>query len=140
MESKKPVETLCNWCGLPCTANAEGQHPDYKAGLIDACVQGGYESTPGNGDGALDDATSYHFSLCEFCLDWLFSQFRIPVRMTDYTDRGAPIAGPWRCAERRVNEDAGRTMKERFFTEARRRAEARNTKEKTDASDNDRRA
>ena len=91
-------------------------------GLVDAEVSGGYSSTPGNGSGALDDRTSYRFSLCEFCLDWLFSQFKIPPAVKDMD--GDPI-GPWKPAAQRVMEDVWRIKRQEFFIDQRRRELAR---------------
>jgi len=134
----------CNLCGLSCLLDP--QHP--PAGLIDATVVGGYPSTPGNGNGALDDNDGYRFSLCEFCLDWLFAQFRIPVAMVNTKIAWSPGPGesigdamqrtggfvslvtgpdpdPWRPAEQRVREDAWREDKEGFSQEKARRDIAR---------------
>jgi hypothetical protein len=91
-------------------------------GLVDAEVSGGYSSTPGNGSGALDDRTSYRFSLCEFCLDWLFSQFKIPPTVKDMD--GDSI-GPWKPAAQRVTEDVWRIKRQEFFIDQRRRELAR---------------
>jgi len=124
-------EILCNLCGLTC-ALGQGRWRDNH-GLIDASVCGEYESTPGNGWGALDDMTRHRFSLCEFCLDWLFSQFRIPVAVDDPSDdflvregetlmeavekRGRAKYGPsdpeppWAPASVRVERDAWRVPK-----------------------------
>lgn len=129
-------EVTCNWCGLSC-ALGPPECPSYEmGGLINAIVRGGYSSTAGNGDGALDDMTSYRFSLCEFCLDWLFTQFRVPVEVSDYTfsddlrgkDRfDVDDVGPaWEPAVVRVAKDDWRSLKQRFCEEAERRAQARN--------------
>ena len=81
----KETAPLCNLCRLTTWVGPDSEMACSEAnGLIDAHASGGYESTPGNGHGALDDITTYHFSLCEFCLDWLFSKFMLPVKMTDY--------------------------------------------------------
>ena len=135
MSEDKKAETLCNLCGLPCTLGGD-PYPDFRAGLISAVVQGGYESTAGNGYGALDDMTSYNFSLCEFCLDWLFSQFKIPVEVKDYMGSSGGYdfedpntkpwkPEPWKPAADRVNEDDWRKMKDEFFSEFNKRNEAR---------------
>ena len=121
-------EVLCNLCGLPCTTGFPGGYYDYAAGLIDASASGGFESTPGNGSGTLDDGTSYHFSLCEFCLDWLFSQFKIPVRMTDYLHGGEKIEEPFMPALERVRRDDWRGMKKVFLYEFEKRNKAREMK------------
>lgn len=114
----------CNLCGLPC-----GCEDDADMGLVDAKVYGGYESTPGNGNGALDDCNVYTFSLCEFCLDWLFANCRIPPKIEHYSafdvhdtmDEGTQF----RPAGQRVAEDEWRRGKEAFFAEADRRTAAR---------------
>lgn len=118
----------CNLCGLPC--NIYGSIPEEirtPSGLIDAKVTGGYDSTPGNGFGALDDCSQYKFSLCEWCLDWLFEQFIIPpeekgVGAFSHLD-GPPIE--WKPARQRVEEDDWRTGKEEFRIEYERRNQAR---------------
>jgi len=136
----------CNLCGLSLRlAPAPWDTPE---GLVGAEVVGGYSSTPGNGSGALDDGEGYRFSLCEFCLDWLFDQFVIPVETFDpmaphvlqpgETVEAAmertggvvklmagPPPEPWRPAEERVRTDDWRGMKERFFNEKKRREASR---------------
>lgn len=115
---------MCNLCGLTCVLGHEG-HPSHGPhGLINQAVSGGYESTPGNGYGALDDTTRYRFSLCEFCLDWLFSQFQIPVSVEDYMAPGEKIE-PWAPAQERVVRDDWRKMKAEFQSEHDRREVAR---------------
>jgi hypothetical protein len=112
----------CNLCGLSC-ALGDPDHPAYDmGGLINARVSGGYESTPGNGRGALDDCTSYSFSLCEFCLDWLFMKFKKPVQAASYTSAETEV---WQPAVVRVVRDDWRKMKDEFCKEAERRAQAR---------------
>jgi hypothetical protein len=91
-------------------------------GLIKAVVHGGYWSTPGNGDGALDDCTSYSFSICEFCLDWLFQRFTIPVARGGCS---AASSDPYRPADQRVSEDDWRQQKAKFFAEFEKRNAAR---------------
>jgi hypothetical protein len=91
-------------------------------------VLGHYASTPGNGHGALDDTTAYKFSLCEWCLDWLFTQFKIPPVVREwYFDgrRGKPEE--WRPAAQRVSEDDWRTFKKEFSEEAAKRDAARSS-------------
>lgn len=119
--------TICNLCGYPCglECSTSGQIEDHRAGLQNAEVSGGYHSTPGNGDGALDDMTRYEFSLCEFCLDWLFSQFTVPVKMSFY-DTGEVSEEAYRPAHERVREDEWRRMKQEFFAEFEKRNKARN--------------
>lgn len=116
----------CNWCGETCLLIDSGRmhivtNTD-RHGLIDAVVSGGYQSTPGNGQGALDDCSSYKFSLCEFCLDHLFTQFKIPPQTGNYVGGNEP---PFVPAPERVANDDWRGMKEEFFVEAKRRAEKR---------------
>jgi hypothetical protein len=79
-------DILCNLCALSCdlpTGPADDPKPDPH-GLIEKEVLGHYASTPGNGHGALDDTTAYKFSLCEWCLDWLFTQFKIPPLVREW--------------------------------------------------------
>lgn len=139
---------LCNMCGLTThlPVGPAGSGETAAHGLIDASVEGGYASTPGNGHGALDDGHHYTFSLCEFCLDWLFTLFKMPPVISDYMHEGAVkvwpelnamgMRGPppkpptadellWRTARQRVNEDEWRKFKKEFFDEANRRALAR---------------
>lgn len=96
---------------------------EYFYGLIDADVMGGYESTPGNGSGALDDMTSYHFSLCEFCLDHLFSNFVIPPKCFN-----GDIPEAFIPAAQQIKEDHWRDDGKTFFKEQRKRAKARKNK------------
>jgi hypothetical protein len=112
-------DVLCNMCGLSCLLeeNAMGE----LSGLINQSVSGGYFSTPGNGVGALDDTTNYKFSLCEFCLDWLFSLCKIPPAISFYNDTNDKEE--FRPARQRIAEDEWR--KETSFAEFRKRDEAR---------------
>jgi 8-oxo-dGTP pyrophosphatase MutT (NUDIX family) len=114
-------EEFCNYCGLTCKLNDEDSDGNY--GLINAKVQGHYASTPGNGAGALDDLQVYKFSLCEFCCDYLFTQFKKPVLTYDFHDR---VLEKFESASDRVaNCENGRDMKEKFFTEKYKRDVAR---------------
>jgi len=141
-----PDDPMCNLCGLSCVLGlpspARGPH-----GLLDAQVIGGYESTPGNGCGAVDDMTRYTFNLCEFCLDWLFERFKVPVKtddpMNDYMLReGESVAEgvermgvvrvmghcdkpAWRPATQRVFDDEWRRDKQEFYAERDKRKAAR---------------
>lgn len=108
----------CNMCGEACGVPEFG----HRLGLIQCAVSGGYDSTPGNGHGALDDLTVYEFSLCEFCLDWLFTRFRRPPRTWSYSD-GKPET--FRPAAERVRDDDWRRHKDEFFAESERRAALR---------------
>lgn len=113
-------EHLCNWCGLTILlgdAMASSPHGMYRH-----TVSGGYASTPGNGDGALDDGDTYTFSLCELCIDHMFSQFQIPPTMGSYMGGVRPFFEP---AADRVKHDEWRTTKDKFFAEKARRDAAR---------------
>ena len=143
----EPTNVLCNLCGLTCVLDGGVDHREL-GGLIKAAVCGGYESTPGNGHGTLDDMERYKFSLCEFCVDWLFGQFKIPVDVDSYmddfllldgesVDEGMkrtggivkslpdPMPPPWEPAAVRVARDDWRQMKSEFTAEANRRTLAR---------------
>ena len=115
-------EKICNMCGLSCYLS-EGDHGE-NSGMIDAEVTGGFFSTPGNGSGALDDLTAYQFSLCEWCLDWLFGKFKKPPVLEDYMHR-EPITEEFRLAAKRVAEDEWRKGKEKFLLEFQKRNRAR---------------
>lgn len=104
--------TNCNMCGESCVIGWDDD------GLIDCEVEGNYHSTPGNGDGALDDMTAYKFSMCEFCLDWLFCQFKIAPTVRDYVYNQPET---WKPAAERVANDDWRRMKDKFFAEYNRR-------------------
>jgi len=141
-------EPLCNLCGLTLCLGSAGYRAPH--GLVNAKVVGGYSSTPGNGEGALDDLDGYKFSLCEFCLDWLFGKFAVPVEtyapMNEFLmevgetveealkKRGmvklspSDEPGPWRPAAQRVQEEEWRKDKEQFFAEKARRDKARRVK------------
>lgn len=124
-ETVKQFSDLCHLCGLTCRfENSKDPFGKGVGGLIDAPVSGGFDSTPGNGNGALDDGITYRFSLCEFCVDWLFGQCKIPPVMFGYVS-GGEEQEPWRPAAQRVSEDAWRKNKEGFFREFQRRNEAR---------------
>lgn len=102
------VNILCNLCGESCNLEESGfSEPN---GLIEAKVRGGYFSTPGNGSGALDDGVTYTFSLCEFCLDYLFDNCVIPVKCKD-------MDGPleFETALSRVNKDEWRDRYKQLF-------------------------
>lgn len=101
-------DMICNFCGLSCTVGFQ-----RNSGLINQSVNGGFESTPGNGNGALDDCIKYIFSLCEFCLDWLFARFKIPPQCTDYLAAIDELE-PWQPAKIRVQNDVWRKDKEGF--------------------------
>lgn len=115
-------DATCNMCGYSCMLGC-ADHPTHGlGGLINQRVSGGYESTPGNGSGALDDCTAYTFSLCEFCLDWLFSRFMIPTTIVNNLDSEHET---FRSAAERVASDEWRKMKHEFTVEHDRRAAAR---------------
>jgi hypothetical protein len=120
-------EILCNLCGESCALESSDPNDRIEfGGLLNQLVMGGYFSTPGNGSGALDDFVSYHFSLCEFCLDWLFGQFKIVPTTDDPTDTN--YKEPWRPATQRVKEDDWRNQKDKFYAEANRRSIKRTEK------------
>ncbi len=123
---------LCNLCGLSCKPPNPSFSENEDLGLIDCVVSGGYDSTPGNGEGALDDTIAYEFSLCEFCLDWLFVQFKIPVTVSDYPIFETPGFNKrkfdWISAKDRVLNDHWRKMKKEFFAEFEKRNKARELK------------
>lgn len=125
---ERPSEVLCNLCGLSC--KLDGDCTGF-GGLVRVTILGGYDSTPGNGSGALDDMTSYVFSLCEFCCDWLFQRFVLPVETYDYGS--GEDDGPWRPAAQRVAEDEWRSMKGTFAAEWARRNVARTKLDVADA-------
>jgi len=124
-------DVLCNMCGLSCdlpTGPLDNPKGDAH-GLIEQEVLGHYASTPGNGHGALDDTTAYKFSLCEWCLDWLFDQFKVPPTVREWRfDGGRGEVQAWRPASERVAEDEWRRFKSEFYAEATRRTIARSSR------------
>jgi hypothetical protein len=108
MSSEKDHQ--CNLCGLSCSLDDEDNPTGASYGLLDQKVSGGYSSTPGNGAGALDDSMEYTFSLCEFCLDWLFVQCKIPPKVYCYIDGKSDT---WRSARQRITQDDWRRFKEK---------------------------
>lgn len=120
--SKEIKEKLCNMCGLTCRF-VKSNYDNYLHGLIDCSVEGGYDSVPGNGWGALGDSFTHTFSLCEFCLNHLFSQFKIPVHVLE---RCANEEWDWIPAQEKVTNDDWRRMKSEFFEEFEKRNIARN--------------
>lgn len=144
-------DTICNICGHPCLLGPlpgvpkDGRldinikadmvaNPYYwdEGGLINCRVMGGYNSTPGNGEGALDDCTSYTFSICEFCLDYLFTKMIIPPAVHQVfglfeIDEEKTKEHPevFRSAAQRVKEDEWRKHKKEFEDERFRRATSR---------------
>lgn len=101
-------EILCNLCGESCIVN--NPHNKINIGLINETVTGGFESTPGNGYGALDDCTQYQFSLCEFCLDYIFSNCVIPIKTSD-REPFEPKDNPFIPATQRIFQDKWRRFK-----------------------------
>jgi hypothetical protein len=61
------IDVTCNMCGNTCI---DSQGANYE-GLIDARIQGGFDSK-------LGDGIEYGFSLCEDCLSELFKKFKHP--------------------------------------------------------------
>lgn len=120
-EIPKDAEVFCNFCGLSCQLGDSDFHENH--GLINQTVMGGYHSTPGNGEGTLDDMQVYRFSLCEFCLDHLFGKFKIPPRVTEYHGTESES---WISAKDRVDRDEWRKMKKEFEENVKRHDEARN--------------
>jgi hypothetical protein len=130
--SEATIAATCNLCGLSCVLGCEGHPASGPHGLVGQAVYGGYESTPGNGHGALDDMTSYRFSLCEWCLDWLFQQFKAPVEVREYSAWDASPIGdpkPFVPAEGRVNGNPRLSMRREFFEEKARRDAARSARQ-----------
>jgi hypothetical protein len=124
-------EVLCNLCGLSCKFGCKENEMFGPHGLIKQAVYGGYESTAGNGHGALDDTTGYRFSLCEFCLDWLFGKFKVPVETFEYDCfDGSDLmeTEAWKPADQRVREEEWRKDKKEFFEEFEKRNKARSIK------------
>lgn len=86
---KSNQDKLCNWCGMSmCLWSDEeveniGVSP-YPMGLVNQTLYGHSLSHPGIGRGTLDDDSSYTFSLCEFCLDHMFQQFKVPPMTSRY--------------------------------------------------------
>lgn len=122
-------EVICNMCGLTCamTLDAAGEFQENE-GLIEAKVSGGYPSTPGNGDGALDDCVEYTFSLCEFCLDFIFSNFINPPKVNDSVKCKITLA--FVPADIRVAKDNWRAFKQEFYQRKSERDLARKIKRK----------
>lgn len=127
MSKKIPA---CNMCGLSCAISG----PEGTLSVLEDepgiehfigshfLVTGGFESTAGNGLGALDDLDQYKFTLCEFCLDWLFEQFKVPPEVTHILD---DVKVPFRPAALRVQQDEWRKGIAQFQMEKSRRDKAR---------------
>ena len=119
------IDVTCNMCGLTCRIGPDSQDRELSdlSGLINQTVVGCYNSTAGNGYGALDDCIRYTFSLCEYCLDWLFSKFCNPVKISDMS--GGSLLEQWKPAVKRVEEDEWRKFKKEFMLEHTKRFGAR---------------
>lgn len=108
---KSKEEAFCNLCGQTCAmflcSDNDGNLIYENEGLISASVSGGYPSTPGNGEGTLDDMTLYTFSLCEYCLEFLFSHMIIPPQLGDAFNNG-PIDKVYLPALERIKKDSWR--------------------------------
>lgn len=125
------ADKTCNMCGLESKIRSEqdGEVNEnsiiYNSILNDFAANGGYDSTPANGYGALDDGSTYSFSLCEFCLDHLFQKFKIAPKITSYMNyNGEEEFLP---AETRVRMSGFRKEnKKAFLEEQERRNKARN--------------
>lgn len=126
IETVKQLTHLCHWCGLSCIFEKPSPISPRMNGLIDAKASGGYDSTPGNGEGTLDDGTTYRFSLCEWCVDHLFAQFKYPPIMFDYMS--GEEQKDWKPAATRVMEEDWRKGKKEFFEEFEKRNAARGRK------------
>jgi hypothetical protein len=124
IEDLQEQEVLCNFCGYTCAFPNTNSNQPY--GLIKKSVNGGYHSTPGNGNGALDDVTFYTFSLCEFCLDYLFRKFQIPPLIGTYV--GSEDYEVFRPATQRIKEDSWRKHDPKWQLEYDARAAARQRK------------
>ena len=68
--------TICNNCGEECDYHWMESHE--KHGLIGQRYSGGFSSP------ALEDCTTYYFSICEHCLKDMFNSFAIPVDEGEY--------------------------------------------------------
>lgn len=87
-EEDKVVDILCNRCGESLSVDTGGGHRDYY-GLGEVEVSGGYASP------VLPDAMTFTFSLCEPCLGYLFSTFRIPPATGDDLFECGRVDGKW---------------------------------------------
>lgn len=124
----------CNLCGQSC--HLPGAPDAGPHGLLEVSVNGSFDSTPGNGHGTLDDMTSYTFSVCEFCLDFLFSNMRIAPTTISMCDPEPFIPAADRVKRfRELLIAEGRTPNEKlenaFYKEALRRAGRRRLCSKT---------
>lgn len=88
----------CNWCGFTCTMNPDHANLRGSYGMINVTADGGY------GSDVLLDATRHRFSLCEYCLDHLFSQFTKPPGLEDYMS-GTLLKQPWMSLVDRLNNE-----------------------------------
>lgn len=138
---KQSEGAICTVCSESCALHLYDDHYENE-GLTDVSIMGGYPSTPGNGLGALDDATRYTFSICEFCLDFLFENARVPPTTChpgrdaiEFGDRRLPAVPdevfPFACASERVARDDWRTRKAEFYAERDRRAALRKIRSKS---------
>lgn len=97
---------MCGECLCPHEEKISGKWSSvYPHGLVDASVQGGYESYH------LLDMSVYNFSICEKCLRVLFNQFKIPPEVIDKTYGIDDDRDEWefdqRAYEYRVWKDSG---------------------------------
>lgn len=120
-EIPRDAEVFCNFCGLSCKLGED--ECQGNSGLINQTVMGGYHSTPGNGEGTLDDMSVYRFSLCEFCLDRLFGKFKIPPRVMEYHGTESEH---WISAKERVDWNGREEMKKKFDEKVKKHDDARN--------------
>ena len=125
-----PPPPDCNLCGLTCRL-CDHEHSN-SGGLERYTVSGNYDSTAGNGGGALDDGDTYTFSLCEWCLDWLFAQFKVLPEMGNNYHHEPDGSPAWSPAAVRVSTEEWREKgREAFFAEKSRRDVARGLRGKT---------
>jgi len=96
-------------------------HGSY--GMVNEFVNGHY------GSDVLRDGTRHRFSLCEYCIDYLFSLFKMPPGMEDYMD-GKLSRRPWMSAIGEMKQKAlrgGESLRNQIVKESERRAAARQT-------------
>lgn len=109
--------SVCNMCGESTILALE---PVVDIGGLDNCeVIGGYFSS------ALEDCSKYKFSICEFCLDYLFERFKIPPKIF------CTIDGDYRkftTAKERFQTSNQKKLATEFFEEYEKRNKVRTMK------------
>lgn len=88
-EKEVYVERTCNLCGCGCGDGFKKGPLNFNKGLIDATVTGGYSSP------IIPDMTSHTFSLCEYCVVWLFDVFLIKHKFTDLDPQDESSQAEW---------------------------------------------